>query len=73
MSLFSRCWRDHKWFPDLGRQEFIPVQDVCLRCRAVRTHLPWGECLGGHPIQDHYESGDPMVAEPVLGVCPGPS
>lgn len=65
-------WRDHDWFPNIERMEFLPVQDVCLRCNAKRTQLPWGECLGGHPIAEHYRGANPLVAEPA-GACLGPS
>ena len=70
MNLICR-WRDHDWFPNLVRSEFLPLQDICLRCGARRTQLPWGQCLGGHPMAEHYQH-DPMVAEPI-GACAGPS
>lgn len=65
-----KCSRHgHKWFPDLGEQEFIPTQDLCLRCRAERHALPWGECLAGHPIREHYSRDGDLVAHPW---CEGP-
>lgn len=70
MNLICR-WRGHKWFPDEGRREFIPVRDVCLRCRGVRTLMPWGQCLGRHDIADHYRRGDGITPQATAD-CPGP-
>jgi hypothetical protein len=64
-----RCRRTgHNWFPHV-RSEFVVTVDVCLRCRAPRANLPTADCLGGHPLAEHYDQwGDP-VAHPR---CAGP-
>lgn len=61
-----RCRREgHDWFPDWSTSEYLPRVDMCIRCRDTRVLLPWGECLGGHPIADHYEpSGEPAAPVP---------
>lgn len=64
---WRRCRRKgHDWFPDREEaSEFIVITQVCLRCHARRALLPWGECLGGHPIREHYNRyGHP---KPVMG------
>lgn len=65
-----RCERKgHDWFPPFGPREFIPVNAICLRCRTPRTCLPYGQCLSGHPIAEHYdEDGHPIPH----ATCPGP-
>lgn len=66
-----RCRRgEHDWFPDLGAKEFIPLGDICLNCPAMRMTLPWGQCLGKHPIADHYDQMGQLVPFPN---CPGPT
>lgn len=65
-----RCARrGHDWFPNLGPSEFIVQEDFCLRCAMHRVFLPTGQCLGGHPLADHYDNEGAPV--PVAG-CPGP-
>lgn len=65
-----RCKRKgHDWFPNLGMREFVPQQDICLRCGTVRTLLPYGTCLGGHPLAEHYDDEGHMVPH---RWCPGP-
>lgn len=60
--------RTHEWFPDLPASEFLPVRDVCLKCTAERYRPPWGECLGGHPLADHYDgTGEAREVEGCLG------
>ena len=69
---FRRCHRKgHDWFPGDEPREFIPVQNICLRCQATQTRLPWGTCWGDHPIAEHYRGDDPLIPEPV-GDCPSP-
>lgn len=54
----------HDWFPDLNPpMEFIPTIDICLRswCKARRVNLPWGQCLGGHPIAEHYDAEGELI------------
>ena len=66
-----RCRRrGHDWFPNLVAREFIPTADLCFRCRARRTLLPWGRCITGHPIADHYDPRGNLIA--VAG-CAGPA
>lgn len=66
----TKCERKgHDWLLHL-QQEFIPSIDVCLRCGKKRKILPWGWCLGGHPIHEHYLD-DSDVPHPV-GNCTGP-
>ena len=60
---------DHDWFPDLGAREFIPMHEVCLKCRAERHLMPWGQCLGGHAIQEHYTQDGELRP---LSYCSGP-
>lgn len=69
---WSRCRRrGHKWFPGVGSSEFIPLTDICLRCRERRVTLPWGACLGGgHSLSAHYNPDG--TARAVEG-CGGPS
>lgn len=69
---FSRCNRKgHDWFPDEERREFIPVVVTCLRCTATKTMLPYGQCLGGHPMVEHYRFVPPERPRAVEG-CPAP-
>lgn len=86
MSRFAeaRCRRKgHDWLlghalregvstPPAGTRgaEFIPVLDLCLRCGAKETTLPWGWCLGDHPLAEHYDAEGELVEHPT---CPGPS
>lgn len=54
----ERWWCErtqHDWFPPPRSSEFLPVKSTCLRCRTTMTNLPHGECLGGHPLADHYD------------------
>lgn len=71
MGRWPYVWRehDHTWFPDLGQREFIPMHEVCLKCRASRVLLPWGQCLGGHPIHEHYDQDGELQDVPG---CEGP-
>lgn len=68
----ARWWcarYQHEWFPGYGHREFIPTTQICLRCHDERTLLPWGQCLGGHPIAQHYDQdGQPFE----LPNCPRP-
>jgi hypothetical protein len=68
MSLFSH---HHKWFPDLN-SEFLPITQVCLKGGCVKTQviLPWGDCLSGHPIAEHYDKQGRMVP---IEKCGGPT
>lgn len=68
MSLWKRC-PPHDWFPRIGRREFIVTHDICLRCSEERMIKPWGDCLGGHPIAEHYD--EEGLPHPV-GECWGP-
>lgn len=47
--------RGHDWFPAASAREFIPVMNICLRCGENRYVMPWGQCLGGHPMAEHYD------------------
>lgn len=68
--LSRRCaQRGHDWFPMLAAREFIPVSNVCLRCGEENVMLPWGQCLSGHPIAEHYDAAGQLVT---LEECPGP-
>lgn len=63
-----RCTTGHTWFPGGAQREFIPLTDTCLRCNQTRTLLPWGRCLCGQRLADHYDdTGTPV---PVPG-CTG--
>lgn len=63
--LKTKCERKgHDWFPGVGPREFIPTSDICFRCKAKRTHLPWGQCLGGHPLADHYDMQGTLTKVP---------
>jgi len=33
----------------------MPATSVCLRCPATTITMPYGDCIGGHPIVDHYD------------------
>lgn len=66
-----RCRRrGHDWFPGEGRREFIPTSDICFRCSVERVLLPWGLCVTGHPIAEHYDETGNLTPHPT---CPGPS
>lgn len=60
----------HQWFPGNGQREFIPLEERCLRCNESRVLMPYGRCLGGHELIDHYQPGStsPYPYEN----CPGP-
>lgn len=50
------CWlRGHDWFPPIQAREWLPVKSGCLRCSATTLTMPYGECLGGHPVVEHYD------------------
>lgn len=52
----KRCERTgHVWWPCIGPYEFITTQDICSRCGASRIVKPYGQCLGKHPIAEHYD------------------
>jgi len=68
----ARCRRrGHDWFPGGEAMEFIPVEQLCLRCGEKTALLPYGTCLGagGHPLSDHYDAEGHGV---VLTECAGP-
>jgi hypothetical protein len=51
----SKCdKRGHDWFPDNGAREFVVTEDMCMRCGVFRTLLPYGRCLCGEPLAEHY-------------------
>lgn len=60
----------HDWWPEVC-SEFIPTTDVCLRpgCDEIRVHLPTADCLGGHPLTEHYTEWGHPKGHPT---CPGP-
>lgn len=60
---------DHDWFPDAEAREFLPVEVRCLRCGAEEVRMPYGQCLGGHPIAEHYifDSATPNPARECAG------
>ena len=67
-----RFWRrchPHDWFPNHPPREYIVTTDVCLHCEAIRVNLPYGFCLTGHPIEQHYDEDGRLV---VLNYCAGP-
>ena len=55
MKLLCRMKGQHDWLLDHERREFIPMTDVCMRCGHQTQLLPYGRCLGDHPIADHYD------------------
>lgn len=60
--------KGHQWFPNV-RSEFLPTADTCLRCHERRAHLPTAQCLGGHPLAEHYDA----TGQPVRhATCPVP-
>lgn len=66
----ERRWNcQHDWFPDLEPSEFLPIGARCLECGASRMYLPYGQCLGGHPLAEHYDEHAEIVEHPT---CPGP-
>ena len=72
MSFWSRrrCRRKgHQWFPDAPVSEYLCLVDVCLRCGDIDIKKPWGMCLGGHPLADHYD--DDGNQQPALGCSIG--
>lgn len=65
-----RCERrGHDWFPGHGPHQFVACTDVCLHCKATRLHKPWGECLGRHPLAEHY-ADDGRVLPAALCLAP---
>lgn len=46
--------RGHDWFPPPRSSEFLPIRSSCMRCRVETVSKPYGMCLGGHPIAEHY-------------------
>jgi hypothetical protein len=69
---YKGCRRGHTWFPEPPTaREFIPTMAICLRCTATVWTLPWGECLGGHPIREHYNEAGDLVELPSCR-CGGP-
>lgn len=62
--------RGHDWFPGLSAREFIATSSICLRCDARQVVLPYGECLSGHPISEHYREDGTVVA---TAKCGGPA
>lgn len=66
-----RCRRKgHDWFLNHRQSEFIVLVDLCLRCREKRFTMPYGECLNGHPLADHW---DPETgAQRFVPTCAGP-
>lgn len=66
-----KCERvGHDWFPGDEPREFIPVPVVCLRCQRKKTVLPWGDCLTGHPIAEHYDKDGELIER---AGCAGPA
>lgn len=59
-----------KYISDQPGSEFIPVHDICLRCGEKTVTLPWGECMGEHPLAEHYDAEGGLVEHPS---CPGPA
>jgi hypothetical protein len=59
----------HDWFPGQGSREFVLTVDVCTHCNATRVNVPWGQCLSGHPIGEHYTRDGRIVA---LDYCERP-
>jgi hypothetical protein len=50
------CWAiGHDFSPPPHADEFILVNSICTRCKAVEMTFPYGECAGGHPITQHYD------------------
>ena len=64
-----RCRKGHDWFPGHGSREFIITTDVCMRCEAMQVHLPYGTCMTGHPVKDHYDANGRLVP---LAYCDAP-
>lgn len=70
MPLGRRCKKHgHDWFPDDGPREFIPIRNHCLRCGKTDVRLPTGECLGKHPLAEHYNEAGELVP---MDTCVGP-
>lgn len=55
MKLLCKVTGEHRWLLNSERREFVPIVDVCTRCGHQRHLLPWGRCLGEHPLADHYD------------------
>jgi hypothetical protein len=65
-----RCRKvGHDWFPDIDAGEFLPQMAKCLRCGEETVILPWGQCLTGHPLAEHYNA---LGEEVPHWHCPGP-
>ena len=54
IDLFTNTFKNID-FSTIGPREFIPVYSMCVRCPATEITMPWGDCLGGHPIVEHYD------------------
>lgn len=67
----KRCaLRGHAWYATRATaREFVPVRRACLRCGTEDALLPWGSCLGGHPIAEHYDATGHQIVHPS---CPSP-
>lgn len=65
-----RCRRGrHDWFPGVEPREFLAGLAICLGCRERLVVLPYGTCLTGHPLAEHYDAeGNVRPA----GSCPRP-
>ena len=60
----------HDYFPEAAPREFLPTSGKCRRCGTSRVWLPYGQCLTGHPLADHYDAeGRPV---PVASCLSGP-
>lgn len=57
----------HRWFPGMTARQFLPLVNVCLRCRTHQVLLPWGECLRGHPVAEHYDPEGHLQPHPTCG------
>lgn len=67
----SRCDRNgHRWLLGVSR-EFIPVHDFCVHCKARTVWLPWGMCLGGHRIAEHYDANGRAIENAPNGCLVG--
>lgn len=68
----KRCERrGHDWF---GRSvsEYVASTAICLRCGVFDYALPWGECLGGHPLAEHYRVDEEGLVVGAAGTCQQP-
>lgn len=62
--------RGHRWFPGIG-SEFLCIPNECLDCPAKLVLKPWGRCLTGHPLADHYTDQGILILN--VNGCHGPS